>query len=76
MLYCSEKIIFNLFIIAKDEEDKYVFELKNFFFCKTHVPIGYNIQKVLDILELDAIIKRKLNKAKLTYDNKYDYYEK
>ena len=72
---CSEKNIFNLFIIAKDEEDKTVSELKNIIFCKTHAPMGYNNQKVLDILELDAIIKRKLNRVKLRYENKNDYYE-
>ena len=37
--------------------------------------MGYNNQKVLDILELDAIIKRKLNRVKLRYENKNDYYE-
>jgi hypothetical protein len=72
---CSEKNIFKLFIIAKDEEDKSVIELKKIIYCENHIPIGFPRQKILDILELDAIIKRKLNKVKLTYENKNDYYE-
>ena len=72
---CSEKNIFRLFILIKGNEDKNVLDFKNIVFCKTHAPKGFILQSVLDILEFDEIINRKLNKVILTYETKYDYYQ-
>ena len=72
---CSEKNIFRLFILIKGNEDKNVLDFTNIVFCKTHAPKGFILQSVLDILEFDEIINRKLNKVILTYETKYDYYQ-
>ena len=71
---CSESNIFKLFILINTSNDKTVLNIKNIIFCKNHAP-KIQIQPILDILEIDEIVKRKLNKVKLTYENKYDYYQ-
>jgi hypothetical protein len=71
---CSESNIFKLFIVINTSNDKTVLNIKNIIFCKNHTP-KIQIQPILDILEIDEIVKRKLNKVKLTYENKYDYYQ-
>ena len=72
---CSENNVFKLNILIKSSETKNALDIRNIIFCKKHTPIGFQTQSILDIVELDEITKRKLNKVQLKYKNKNNYYE-
>ena len=70
---CNENNIFKL-VISLSEEDEIINDFRNYIYCKNHLPKGYQVLSILDILDLDDIINRKLNKVKLTYETKDEYY--
>ena len=72
---CAENNVFKLNILIKSSETKNALDIRNIIFCKKHSPIGFQTQSILDIIELDEITKRKLNKVQLKYKNKNNYYE-
>ena len=71
---CDENNVFKLVLSISDEEE-IINDFKNYIYCKNHLPEGYQVQSILDILDLDDIINRKLNKVKLIYENKDEYYK-
>ena len=71
---CNENNIFKLVISFSGEEEEIINDFRNYIYCKNHLLKGYQVLSILDILDLDDIINRKLNKVKLTYETKDEYY--
>ena len=68
---CSEANIKKLYAILSGAK---IDEIKSIIYCKIDVPQGFDNQPLIDIIEQESNINRKLNKGQLSYSNKYRYY--
>ena len=68
---CSESNVKKLYAILSGAN---IDEIKSIIYCKKDVPQGYENQLLMDIIEQDRIMYRKLNKVQLKYSNKERYY--
>ena len=68
---CSEANIKKLYAILSGAK---IDEIKSIIYCKTDVPQGFDNQPLIDIIEQENNINRKLNKVQLSYSDKYRYY--
>lgn len=68
---CSESNIKQLYIILNQGN---VDKLKNIIYCLKDLPQGFNAQPLMDFIEEEDIIHRKLNKVQLKYKYKETYY--
>ena len=68
---CSESNLKKLYAILSEAE---IDDIKNIIYCKIDIPKGFDNQPLMDIIEQNEIIHRKLNKVQLTYIDKNNYY--
>ena len=68
---CSETNIKKLYAILSGAK---IDEIKSIIYCKIDVPQGFDNQPLIDIIEQENNINRKLNKVQLSYSDKYRYY--
>ena len=68
---CSEANIKKLYAILSGAK---IDEIKSIIYCKIDVPQGFDNQPLMDIIEQESNINRKLNKVQLSYSDKYRYY--
>ena len=68
---CSESNIKKLYAILTEAE---IDDIKNIIYCKIDIPKGFDTQKLIELIEQNGIINRKLNKVQLKYSNKNNYY--
>ena len=68
---CAESNIKRLYIILNQGN---VDKLKNTIYCLKDLPQGFNAQSLMDFIEEEDIIHRKLNKVQLKYKYKNTYY--
>ena len=68
---CSEANIKKLYAILSGAK---IDEIKSIIYCKIDVPQGFDNQPLIDIIEQENNINRKLNKVQLSYSDKYRYY--
>ena len=67
---CSESNLKKLYAILSEAE---IDDIKNIIYCKIDIPKGFDNQPLMDIIEQNDIIHRKLNKVQLTYSDKNNY---
>lgn len=69
---CPEKNIKKLFVIFTNSKNT---KLENLIYCEKHFPQGFDIESLMNVLQLEDIMNRKFNKVQLKYKYKDIYYK-